>query len=454
MSKILIVDDDLDICELLCKFLSRKGYEAASTHNAADALAELKKNQYDLIISDFRLPDDNGLNLLQRVKILQPDAQFILITGYSDVKMAVKAMKLGAYEYVTKPLHPDEILSTIKSALEDTDKKKVSSAVVADTGTTDYIDGKSAAAVNILKHMELVGPTDMTVIIQGETGSGKEYIASTIHQKSKRAQKPFMAVDCGALTNELAGSELFGHEKGAFTGAVSAKPGSFELANGGTLFLDEIGNLSYEIQVKLLRVLQERKITRIGGTKDKPVDVRIVVATNEDLREKVREGEFREDLFHRLNEFSIYMPPLRERKEDIMLFAAFFLKKANSSLSKNIKSFDPAVVDIFENYPWYGNLREMRNVIKRAVLLTQSDKIDKTCLPHEIAYHTHQQFKLSESDLDSTSTDLKSMAEQAEKKAILNALKQTDNNKTQAAKVLKIDRKTLYNKLKEYDIDL
>ncbi len=263
-----------------------------------------------------------------------------------------------------------------------------------------------------------------------------------------------MAVDCGALTNELAGSELFGHEKGAFTGAVSAKPGSFELANGGTLFLDEIGNLSYEIQVKLLRVLQERKITRIGGTKDKPVDVRIVVATNEDLREKVREGEFREDLFHRLNEFSIYMPPLRERKEDIMLFAAFFLKKANSSLSKNIKSFDPAVVDIFENYPWYGNLREMRNVIKRAVLLTQSDKIDKTCLPHEIAYHTHQQFKLSESDLDSTSTDLKSMAEQAEKKAILNALKQTDNNKTQAAKVLKIDRKTLYNKLKEYDIDL
>ena len=337
MKKILIIDDDREICLLLRKYLTKKGFETHEALSGKEAEKWLKKQEVDLILCDFKLPDYNGLEMLEKIKIIRPAAKVIIITGYSDVRIAVEALKKGAFEYVTKPLYPDEIMLTIINALETEHKqaapvpKKPSRP---EASKTDFISGKSLSAQKVNKHIELIAPTDMSVIILGETGTGKEYVARAIHQKSARSGAPFIAVDCGALPKDLAGSELFGHVKGAFTGALRDKKGCFELANEGTLFLDEIGNLSYENQIKLLRVLQERKVKPLGGSQERKVDVRIIVATNEDLKTAVRKGEFREDIYHRLNEFKIELSPLRERKEDIEVFALHFLKLANEQLRK------------------------------------------------------------------------------------------------------------------------
>ncbi|WP_421826189.1 sigma-54-dependent transcriptional regulator [Larkinella sp.] len=482
MERILIVDDNTDICLLLERFLSKQGYKTASVQRGDDALTLLRKDPFELVICDFKLPDVDGLEMLRRIKILDPTTAVIIITGYSDVRMAVQTVKHGAYDYVTKPLYPDEILYTIKSAL-DRRNQKVDVRSISGTSSDDaddaletspvkqparaaktatlvsggkrFIFGKSRSAEMLQKHIDLIAPTNMSVIITGETGTGKEFVANAIHQKSKRAGKPFVAIDCGALSKELAGSELFGHTKGAFTGAMSDKMGSFEYANGGTLFLDEIGNLSYENQIKLLRVLQERKIRRIGSNTDIVVDVRILVATNEDLREAVRQGRFREDIFHRLDEFRIELAPLRERKADILLFADHFLEIANDQLEKNVLGFDDEVKDKLKEYYWHGNLREIQNVVKRAVLLSQSDFITLDCLPYEIISPTY----VMEENGSAVSTvapanNLKSVSENAERAAIIKVLEKTGYNKTKAAEVLNIDRKTLYNKLKAYDIHL
>ncbi|KAA9349138.1 sigma-54-dependent transcriptional regulator [Larkinella humicola] len=482
MERILIVDDNTDICLLLERFLSKQGYKTASVQRGDDGLALLRKEPFELVICDFKLPDVDGLEMLRRIKILDPSTAVIIITGYSDVRMAVQTVKHGAYDYVTKPLYPDEILYTIKSALErrnqKTDVRSLSGSFSDDgedapetspvkpvaraaksatmvSGGKRFIFGKSRSAEMLQKHIDLIAPTNMSVIITGETGTGKEFVANAIHQKSKRAGKPFVAIDCGALSKELAGSELFGHTKGAFTGAMSDKMGSFEYANGGTLFLDEIGNLSYENQIKLLRVLQERKIRRIGSNTDIVVDVRILVATNEDLREAVRQGRFREDIFHRLDEFRIELAPLRDRKADILLFAEHFLEIANDQLEKNVLGFDDEVKDRLKDYYWHGNLREIQNVVKRAVLLSQGDFITLDCLPYEIISPTY----VMEENGSAVSTaapanNLKSVSENAERAAIIKVLEKTGYNKTKAAEVLNIDRKTLYNKLKAYDIHL
>ncbi len=459
MSKILIVDDDLDTCQLLDKFLSKKGYEVQTALRGRDAVEHLKKSKFDLVITDYRLPDLNGLEMLQRVQTLRPEAGVIVITGYSDVRIAVKTLKQGAYDYVTKPLYPDEILLTIEGALEKREQKNKpkpnTSEAKPKEQNSHYVVGKSFSARKTQEHIELIAPTDMSVIIIGETGTGKEFVANAIHQRSKRAGESFIAIDCGALPRELAGSELFGHIKGAFTGAISNKKGSFEMADQGTLFLDEIGNLTYENQIKLLRVLQERKIKRLGDTKDMEIDVRVIAATNEDLREVVQQGEFREDLYHRLNEFKIELSPLRERKEDIMLFAENFLQQANQKLNKSVEAFSKETTEKLKNHFWHGNLRELNNVVKRAVLLCQNDQITLDCLPEEIispTYFSEETKGLSEEDPNKT--DLKAVSENAEKLAIINTLRQTGNNKTKAAELLKIDRKTLYNKLKAYGIDL
>jgi len=324
----------------------------------------------------------------------------------------------------------------------------------------------------ILQQIDLVAPTNYTIIIYGESGSGKEAIAQEIHKRSKRKGKPFVAIDCGSLSKELAGSELFGHEKGSFTGALNQKIGSFEVANGGTIFLDEVANLSYDIQVSLLRVVQERKMRRVGGTKDIELDVRMIVASNEKLWDAARKGRFREDLFHRFNEFSIDVPPLRQRHDDVMLFANHFLQQTNHELGKNVKRFSPEVEHIFQSYVWYGNLRELKNVIKRATLLTDGDTIEASSLPFEISHHDKLQFEQPETSAFPSSvsvapanyateeaieiprtmseTTLKGASIDAEYEMILKALKKVNFNKSKAAKLLNIDRKTLYNKMKQY----
>ena len=460
MERILVIDDDFDICHLLKKFLQKNGYETEYALNGQEGIQLLKKENFNLILCDYKLPDANGIEILQKIKILNPAAAVIIITGYSDVKTAVETLRHGAFDYVTKPLYPDEILVTIQNAIKSKSSVKEYPTTTppppnqpSSRSQRSFIFGKSVQAELVQKHIDLIAPTDMSVIITGETGTGKEFVANAIHQKSKRKNGPFVAIDCGAIPKDLAGSELFGHVKGSFTGALADKKGSFEMADGGTLFLDEIGNLSYDNQVKLLRVLQERHIKKVGGNKDIPIDVRVLVATNENLKDATREGRFREDIYHRLNEFCIDLPALRERREDIEIFAEHFLAIANSSLSKNVLGFDDQAKQHLKEYYWHGNLRELQNVIKRAVLLCQKDYISPTCLPEEIVNPEINSFSDQKSMLISNADDLKSASENAERIAIMNTLKKVGYNKTKAAHALNIDRKTLYNKLKAYDIN-
>jgi two-component system response regulator HydG len=485
MQKILIIDDDRDMCLLLKRFLTRHGFEVLEAYNGKKALEILEEVEPSLVMCDFRLEDMEGNVLLGKIKDKFPHLPVIIITGYSDIKIAVEVMKMGAYDYITKPLFPDEILVTIRKALETpatqpeapvkavstsndhaVPVKEAAKASIIYSG--DYIFGDSAVFRNILQQIDLVGPTNYTVIIYGESGSGKEAIAHEIHKRSKRKGRPFVAIDCGALSKELAGSELFGHEKGSFTGALNQKTGSFEIANGGTVFLDEVANLSYDIQVSLLRVVQERKMRRVGGVKDIELDVRIIVASNEKLWESARKGKFREDLFHRFNEFSIDVPPLRHRQDDIMLFANHFLQLTNMELGKNVRRFSPEVESSFRSYVWYGNLRELKNVIKRATLLTDSDTIEASSLPFEISHYSKLQFDkqmeaspvtfatapvtedVQEVPRNLSETTLKGASIDAEYEMILKALKKVNFNKSKAAKLLNIDRKTLYNKMKQY----
>ncbi|MBA2612063.1 MAG: sigma-54-dependent Fis family transcriptional regulator [Bacteroidetes bacterium] len=471
MAKILIIDDDTDICQLLDRFLKRKGHDTSYVTSGKKALTYLKENEVDIVFCDFRLPDTDGKELLLSIKELNQKTQVIIITGYSDVKIAVDVIKNGAFDYITKPLLPEEVLMLVDRAL---DQK------VAANQNTNYVDnngdgkveaipnkrhviadpknlvvGKSKEAEKLHTQIKLVAPTNYSVIIYGESGTGKESVAYSIHTQSTRKDKPFIAVDCGSLTKELAGSELFGHEKGSFTGAMQTKIGQFELANGGTIFLDEIGNLTYDIQVSLLRVIQERKIRRIGSQKETNIDVRIIVAANEKLSEVTAKGKFREDLYHRFNEFSIDLPPLRDRNEDIMLFANFFLRNANAELNKNIEGFVPEVEKIFLDYNWPGNLREMNNIIKRAALLTSKDIITLETLPQEIIFQSkfnliedHKENTISSKDMP----DLKSAALHAEYEKILEVLRKVNFNKSKAAQILNIDRKTLYNKMKTFNL--
>ena len=468
MLRILIVDDDRDICLVLSKFLGKNDYQTEVAHSGEEGLKLLRQNDFELVLCDYRLPDLTGVEMLRKIKLLKPQTAVIIITGYSDVKTAVETFKYGASDYVTKPLYPDELLVTITETiaknksrtlpLENNAKefKAENKKSKSEDNTAGFIVGKSIQSQTVQRYIELIAPSDMSVIINGETGTGKEFVAQSVHNFSKRAGAPFVPIDCGALPKELAGSELFGHVKGAFTGAVNDKQGSFELADSGTIFLDEIGNLTYENQVKLLRVIQERRIKRIGATKDISIDVRIIVATNEDLTKAVKEGRFREDLYHRLNEFKIQLAPLRERRDDIIVFATHFLQKANQSLNKEVKSFSPDVIERLTNYYWHGNLRELNNVVKRAVLLTSGDTIEMESLPSEIVQANPDMF--SETPGIGRAGDnpmgvLKSIAGTAERQAIIDLLEKVNYNKSKAAELLNIDRKTLYNKLKLYSIN-
>lgn len=459
MEKILIIDDDVDICALLKRFLERKGYEVTTSFKGQEGLQLLNSTDFDVVLTDFRLPDMDGIDVLKSIKQSKPNIPVIVITGYSDVGQAVKVIRLGAFEYVTKPIFPEEILMLVKDALSrklETEDEEVKSKRIVEkpkkvdtTKNGEYNFGKSPSSKRIQKLIELVAPTDMTVVILGESGTGKEVAARMIHSMSQRKEGPFVAVDCGALPKELAASELFGHEKGAFTGAVSVKKGHFEMANGGTLFLDEIGNLSYENQIKLLRVLQERVIRRMGSEKDIPVNVRIIVATNEDLKKAMSRGEFREDIFYRINEFNIDLPSINENIEDLEEYLYFFLEKSNHELNKNIERIEPSVIETFKQYSWPGNIREIKNVVKRLVLLSEGNIITKSSLPSEFLNAT---LNLNNNVSNENIFNLKSVVEQAESETILRALKATNYNKSKCAELLGVDRKTLYNKMNAYGL--
>ncbi len=463
MTRVLVVDDDVSFSITLKTYLERQGFQADEASSFQKALEIISVNRYDVILTDFRLPDKNGIELLKIIKEKSPRSLVILMTAYADIRMAVKAIKYGAYEYIAKPVNPDELLAHIRDGLKritenkGSDSQKHAANIDSNSNPTDYMQATSKEAMAINDHINLVASTDMSVIIQGESGTGKEFIARKIHNNSNRQTKPFVAVDCGALSRELAGSEFFGHVKGSFTGAIQEKTGQFAAASQGTIFLDEIGNLSYDIQVKLLRAIQERKIRKIGSNKDVPIDVRIIVATNEDLQSEVQKGSFREDLYHRLNEFRILVPPLRERKNDIPLFVNFFLEKANKELNRNVSKVPENLMETFLNYSWPGNIREIKNVIKRAVLLSKANELDKNALPEEIIFAVTKPSDnepSTDSDKDNTTNYLKDQTGKTEKEIILSTLQKSRYNKTKAARLLNIDRRTLYNKMKLYGISL
>jgi len=440
MAKILIIEDDTSFSQLLEGFLNKNNHQVTIANNIAQAKKIIAQATFDLLLLDYRLPDGIGLEVLTQIHAQGLKTPAIIMTSFNDVRTAVKSIQLGAADYITKPVNPDELLMIIQNALQ----KKQDQPTTNNTAK-DLIKGQSEIAAKLYDHISLVAPTDMAVIIQGESGTGKEYAARTVHAQSKRKNKPFIAIDCGALSKDLAASELFGHEKGAFTGALMDKKGQFEVASGGTLFLDEIGNLSYEVQVKLLRALQEKVIQPVGSTKQIKVDVRIIAATNDDLTKSIQQGEFREDLYHRINEFKIQLPPLRERGKDLALFIAHFMQMANTELNRNVKEIAADAKAILLKYDWPGNLRELRNVIKRMVLLTPGDVAQLSALPDEMIT------AIDEGPANNAS-DLKAINEVNEKALITETLIKVRYNKSQAAKLLNIDRKTLYAKMERYGI--
>ena len=449
MEKILIVEDDIAFGTMIQTWLKKKGFEVekATSVKAAIQIYEKTESGFDLVLSDLRLPDHDGIFLLQWMRKHGMLVPFIVMTSYAEIQNVVLAMKSGATDYVAKPFQPDILLDKIKEAIKAPKKTQNTSTtedkntkVAAPAGDVPkYLEGESEASRKLYSFVSLVAPTPMSVLILGASGTGKEYVARRIHELSQRAGKPFFALDCGAIPKDVAASEFFGHVKGAFTGADQDKKGAFEMANGGTLFLDEMGNLNYEVQVQLLRALQERKIRPVGSTKEIDIDIRLVCATNENLAQRVAEGNFREDLYHRVNEFTIYMPELKDRGADIFLFADLFIKHANKELSRNVEGLDSKAKERIAAYNWPGNLRELNNVMKRATLLASGRYIGVTELEQSMA-HIQPQAPTTLHD------------EETELQRIEAALKAAGGNKSKAAQLLAVDRKTLYNKMKKYGI--
>ena len=449
MEKILIVEDDIAFGTMIQTWLKKKGFEVekATSVKAAIQIYEKTESGFDLVLSDLRLPDHDGIFLLQWMRKHGMMVPFIVMTSYAEIQNVVLAMKSGATDYVAKPFQPDILLDKIKEAIKAPKKTQNTSTtedkntkVAAPAGDVPkYLEGESEASRKLYSFVSLVAPTPMSVLILGASGTGKEYVARRIHELSQRAGKPFFALDCGAIPKDVAASEFFGHVKGAFTGADQDKKGAFEMANGGTLFLDEMGNLNYEVQVQLLRALQERKIRPVGSTKETDIDIRLVCATNENLAQRVAEGNFREDLYHRVNEFTIYMPELKDRGADIFLFADLFIKHANKELNRNVEGLDSKAKERIAAYNWPGNLRELNNVMKRATLLATGRYIGVTELEQSMA-HIQPQAPTTLHD------------EETELQRIEAALKAAGGNKSKAAQLLAVDRKTLYNKMKKYGI--
>lgn len=458
MAQILLVEDDNTFAMILEGFLKKKSFGVEVKYSVKGGLEALRTGAFDLLLLDYRLGDGTGMDMLEAMRADGIDIPVIIMTSFNDVRTAVKAIRQGVFDYITKPVNPDELLMVVNEALESKsappDVKPQSRASVRAAVSSDYVEGTSAAARKMQEYISLVAPTDMTVLIRGESGTGKEYVARSIHRQSLRASKPFVSIDCGTLSKELAASELFGHIKGSFTGALQDKTGQFVEANGGTLFLDEVGNLSYDVQVKLLRALQEKVIQPVGANKTVKVDVRVIAATNDDLPHSVSEGQFREDLYHRINEFEILVPALRNRGEDFQQFCGFFMDAANEELGRDVRHLSPEVEQIFKAYDWPGNLRELKNVVKRMVLLTPSDTAMASALPEDMAASIRAPKAQAPAVADENNPDLKLHSEAHERQLILDVLQKAKYNKSKAAQMLNIDRKTLYNKIEKYGIEL
>lgn len=450
---ILVVDDDRDTCWLLSQVLGSYGYCIKTAFDGRSALAELSNASPELVLLDLNLPEIDGMGVLEEIRKRNKDVIVIILSGYGDTKRVVNAMKLGAFDYITKPFNNKELAALIKNAMESCRRGDMEGTHKnAALSSPESVRGISPQIRHVLELIEVVAPTNMTVVLQGESGTGKELMARLIHSKSARKNGPFVALDCGTLQETLVESELFGYEKGAFTGAAERKEGHFELANHGTLFLDEVTNIRESVQLKLLRVLQERSVRHLGGKKDIPVDVRIITAANTTMAELVKLGTFRGDLYYRLNEFIVDLPPLRCRGGDIPVLAAHFIEEANTELGKNVRGLTEKASMAFSNYAWRGNVREFRNVIRRAVLMAESEYIDISDVPGELLVAG------DETGSDITCGDvslrgvLKASTKDLEREMIEKALTLAKNNKSKAAKILQIDRTTLYSKIKSLGI--
>ena len=462
METILIVDDDKDVQFTISNILKHAGYETIIAGDGNRALREIRKRSPDLALLDIRLPGMDGIKILEEMKRIDKDLTIVMVTAYGDIKNVVNAMKLGAYDYITKPFDNEELLLVVKKALQTRYLNKEVEILRRKLGErmATGIIGESPQIKQVFKQVEIIATTNMTVIIQGESGTGKELIAHMIHQKSQRRDKPFIPIDCAAMPETLVESELFGYEKGAFTGAEERKEGKFEQASGGTLLLDEITNLSDAVQMKLLRVIQERRLQHLGGKRDISIDVRIIVATNINLSDAARNGKFREDLFHRLNEFQIDLPPLRERKEDFPILAKYFLDEGNNEFNKKIKGFSAEAINFLLNYQWPGNVREMRNIVRKAVLLTDSDCIELSHFStntHKPQNETGTTFNTLRNEIDlaeifDRGISFEEINQEFVKNLIKKTLQHTGGNKKKTAEILKINRRMLYRKMKSLSL--
>jgi two-component system response regulator HydG len=445
--RILVVDDEQSHRTMLKAVLSAEGYEISEASDGTSAMKAVESDSFDLILMDIRMADIDGIEAMRQIKKTSPSMPVVIMTAYASVSTAVDALKSGAYDYLTKPLDIEELKILIQKALEHYRLREENVFLrerLADRFDFSQIIGKSRAMRDLFEALSLVAPSDTTILIYGGSGTGKELVANAIHQNSPRARKPFIKVSCAALPETLLESELFGHERGAFTGAVARKAGRFQLANGGTIFLDEVGEMSPATQVKLLRVLQEREFEPLGGTKTIQVDIRVIAASNKDLETEVKEGKFREDLFYRLNVVPIHLPPLSERKEDIPLLAEHYFRFYKEKNKSSVRGFSPKTMDMMVRHDWPGNVREMENAIERAVLFCQGEYISPQDLPSPIQTAQNGQRLVS--------VPAGMTLKQVEKEVVMNCLAETNGNRTQTARILGISRKTLQNKLKEYGI--
>ena len=449
-AKILIADDEPGIRRVICLLLEDEGYEVKAVENGQEAVDALLQFQPDLVLLDQQMPVMTGVEALEKIKSLHPNQIVIFVTAFGSVSLAVDAVKKGAYDFIEKPFDNDNLVLTVNRAIEHGRlKNEITVLHKRLSATRQTIVGESFALKQLLAQIQKVAQTDVTVLIYGESGTGKELIAKTLHENSSRSEKPFVAVNCGAIPLSLMESELFGHEKGAFTDAKESRPGIFEQANGGTLFLDEIGELHIDAQVKLLRILEDRKVTRIGSKKSIPVDVRIVAATNRNLEEEVLNNRFRLDLLYRLNVFTAHIPPLRERKEDIPLLVDFFINRYNQLLNMKIRSISKEAIDYIHAYHWPGNIRDLENAIQSAMILSPDGMIRPEQLPLRIKGYPPE---TSTSANETMGNGIKEVNAQVERELILEALKKNRYNRTLTALALNISRKTLFNKMRRYGV--